>query len=309
MAEMKRTVKDSVFTYLFSDPHYARELYLYLHPEDTSITEEDCKLVTIQNILSDGQYNDLGLQIRDILLILAEAQSTFSPNLPIRVLLYLAKEYKAYIDRHKLRLYSTKAVTLPKAELYMIYSGRKENIPEVLRLSDLCGGEGGVEVTVRILRGGDSSIVGQYVEFCRIADEQRAMYGLTRQAIQETIRICLERDILAPFLTARREEVVDIMEMLFSQEEVWELDRQEVARTAREEGLQKGRREGLQKGRQEGIQKGRQEGIQRGRQETVNLYRELQRRLDPLGRVGELLAAISDDGKLDALAQEFGLKY
>ena len=167
MPEMKRTVKDSVFTYLFSDPQYARELYLYLHPEDTSVTEEDCKLVTIQNILSDGQYNDLGLQIRDTLLILAEAQSTFSPNLPVRVLLYLAKEYKTYIDNHKLRLYSTKAVALPKAELYMIYSGNKENVPDVLRLSDLCGGEGSIEVTVKILRDGDNSIVGQYAERCR----------------------------------------------------------------------------------------------------------------------------------------------
>jgi len=276
MPEMKRTVKDSVFTYLFSDPHYARELYLYLHPEDSSVTEEDCKIVTIQNILSDGQYNDLGLQIRDILLILAEAQSTFSPNVPIRVLLYLAKEYKTYIDKHKLRLYSTKAVTLPKAELYMIYSGNKKDVPDVLRLSDLCGGECGVEITVKILRGGDNSIVGQYVEFCKIADEQRALYGLTKEAIQETIRICLDQGILVPFLTAKREEVVDIMEMLFSQEEVWELDRQEIARVASEK--------------------------------RDILYGELLKNLEPLGRIGELIAATKDNSKLSALAQEFGLK-
>ncbi|MBD5160794.1 MAG: hypothetical protein HDT14_01990 [Oscillibacter sp.] len=236
MPEMKRTVKDSVFTYLFSDPTYARELYLYLHPEDTSVTEADCKLVTIQNILSNGQYNDLGLLIRDTLIILAEAQSTFSPNLPIRIFLYMAQEYKDYIDAHKLNLYSTKAVTLPKAELYMVYSGNKKDVPEVLRLSDLCGGEGSIEVTVKVLRGGDSSIVGQYVEFCKIADEQRALYGLTKKAIQETIRICLERGILVPFLTARQKEVIDIMEMLFSQEQVWELDR----RDARQEGEIKG---------------------------------------------------------------------
>ena len=276
MPKMKRTVKDSVFTYLFSDPRYARELYLYLHPEDTGVTEEDCRLVTIQNILSDGQYNDLGLQIRDILLILAEAQSTFSPNVPIRVLLYLAKEYKTYIDKHKLRLYSTKAVTLPKAELYMIYSGNKRDVPDVLRLSDLCGGECGVEITVKILRGGDNSIVGQYVEFCKIADEQRALYGLTKEAIQETIRICLDQGILVPFLTAKREEVVDIMEMLFSQEEVWELDRQEIARVASEK--------------------------------RDILYGELLKNLEPLGRIGELIAATKDNSKLSALAQEFGLK-
>ena len=284
MPEMKRNVKDSVFTYLFSDPQYARELYLYLHPEDTSVTEADCKLVTIQNILSDGQYNDLGLQIRDTLIILAEAQSTFSPNLPIRVFLYMAKEYKTYIDEHKLRLYSTKAVTLPRAELYMIYSGQKKDVPEALRLSDLCGGEGSIEVTVKILRGGDSSIVGQYVEFCKIADEQRALYGLTKQAIQETIRICLERGILVPFLTTRREEVIDIMEMLFSQEEVWELDRQEIAKEARQEGRQEGRKEG------------------------IDLLGELMRKLEPLGRISELIAATSDSTKLSALAQEFGLK-
>lgn len=276
MPEMKRNVKDSVFTYLFSDPQYARELYLYLHPEDTSVTEDDCKLVTIQNILSDGQYNDLGLQIRDTLIILAEAQSTFSPNLPIRVLLYMAKEYKTYIDEHKLRLYSTKAVTLPRAELYMIYSGKKQNIPEILRLSDLCGGKGSIEVTVKILRGGDSSIVGQYVEFCKIADEQRALYGLTKQAIQETIRICLERSILVPFLTARREEVIDIMEMLFSQEEVWELDRQEIAREASEK--------------------------------RDTLYGELLKILEPMGRIGDLIAATADKAKLSALAHEFGLE-
>ena len=42
MPEMKRTVKDSVFTCLFSDPKYARELYLYLHPEDPDVTEDGC---------------------------------------------------------------------------------------------------------------------------------------------------------------------------------------------------------------------------------------------------------------------------
>lgn len=245
MPEMKRNVKDSVFTYLFSNPTYACELYQYLHPEDTSVTEEDCKLVTIQNILSNGQYNDLGLLIRDTLIILAEAQSTYSPNLPIRIFLYMAQEYKDYIDKYKLNLYSSKAVTLPKAELYMVYSGKKQDVPEVLRLSDLCGGEGSIEVTVKVLRGGDSSIVGQYVEFCKIADAQRALYGLTKKAIQETICICLERGILVPFLTARQKEVVDIMEMLFSQEEVWELSRREIADEARQEGRQEGEIKGL----------------------------------------------------------------
>lgn len=131
MPEMKRTVKDSVFTCLFSDPKYARELYLYLHPEDPDVTEADCRLVTIENIFSDEQYNDLGIQIRDKLILLAEAQSTFSANLPVRMLLYAARNYKTYISEHKLRLYAAKAVALPKVELYMVYSGTKQDVPDL----------------------------------------------------------------------------------------------------------------------------------------------------------------------------------
>jgi len=308
MPEMKRTLKDSVFTYLFSDPQYARELYLYLHPEDSDVTVEECKLVTTENILSDGQYNDLGLQVRDTIIILVEAQSTFSRNLPLRLLMYLAATYKKYIADHELLLYSSKAVTVPKAELYMVYTRSKEDVPEVLRLSDLCGGVGSVEVTVKVLRGGDSSILGQYVEFCKIADEQRSLYGLTKKAIQESIRICLERGILVPFLTSRREEVIDIMEMLFSQEEVWEMERRNIERIARQEGRQEGRREGRQEGRQEGRREGRQEGRREGQQEGISLIGELMRRLEPLGRISEVIAATADKTKLSALMQEFGLE-
>ena len=114
------------------------------------------------------------------------------------------------------------------------------------------------------------------------------------------MRICLEKGVLTPFLTDRRKVVIDIMEMLFSQEEVWEMTRKEIAREAKQEGRLEGR--------QEGLLEGRQEGLLEGRQEVTALYSELQRRLDPLGRVGELLAAITDTNKLASLAQEFGLK-
>ena len=70
------------------------------------------------------------------------------------------------------------------------------------------------------------------------------------------------------------------MEMLFSQEEVWEMSRREIARNAEQKGAE-------------------------GRDA---LYGELLKRLEPLGRAGDLLAAITDKAKLVSLAQEFGLK-
>ena len=78
--DMKRNVKDSVFTYLFRQPEYTRQLYLSLHPEDSSVQEDDLQIVTLENILSNGQYNDLGMLVRKSLIVLVEAQSTFTAN-------------------------------------------------------------------------------------------------------------------------------------------------------------------------------------------------------------------------------------
>ena len=63
-------------------------------------------------------------------------------------------------------------------------------------------------------------------------------------AATETIRICLERGVLVPFLNARQKEVHDIMRTLFSQEAVWEIEMHNARREARDEGLQEGRQVG-----------------------------------------------------------------
>ena len=42
----KRKIKDSVFTNLFQDKRYLLQLYRALHPEDSSVTEDDIKDVT-----------------------------------------------------------------------------------------------------------------------------------------------------------------------------------------------------------------------------------------------------------------------
>jgi hypothetical protein len=299
MPEMKRAIKDSVFTFLFSEPRYLLELYQYLHPEDVDVTEAECKLITSKNVLSNGFYNDLGIQVRDKLILLVESQSTFSVNLPLRMLIYLAESYREYVLKNKISLYSSKPATVPKAELYVVYTGFKEHVPDILRLSDLCG-EGSAEVMVKVLRGGDNSIIGQYVDFCKIADEQRAVHGPTNKAIRETIRICQEKGILVPFLASRRMEVVDIMELLFSQEEVMEM--------ALWEREQQGIEKGIQKGIQAGIQKGIQKGKQEGQQELLQLYKELFDRMKPLGRTNELQEALLDGTKLFSLAKEFGIE-
>ena len=85
----KRTVKDTVFTDLFSDPKYLFQLYQALHPEDHETTQDDLKDVTLKSIIADSPYNDLGFRVGDSQFILLEEQSTWSVNIIIRILMYL----------------------------------------------------------------------------------------------------------------------------------------------------------------------------------------------------------------------------
>ena len=55
----KRKIKDSVFTNLFQDKKYLLRLYKALHPEDSNVTEEDIKDVTIKHILVDAEVKVL----------------------------------------------------------------------------------------------------------------------------------------------------------------------------------------------------------------------------------------------------------
>ena len=118
---VKRNIKDCVFTDLFSNKKYLLELYLSLHPEDTGITEDDLTDITIENVLVNDLYNDLGFRVGDRLIILVEAQNTWSPNILIRSLLYVATTYQNYINERNLDVYCSKKISIPKPELYVIY--------------------------------------------------------------------------------------------------------------------------------------------------------------------------------------------
>ena len=71
----KRTAKNSVFLDLFQNKSYLLKLYKTLHPEDTTATEDSLTDVTIENVLTDNLYNDLGFLVGNRLMILIEAQS------------------------------------------------------------------------------------------------------------------------------------------------------------------------------------------------------------------------------------------
>ena len=112
---------------------------------------------------------------------------------------------------------------MPKPELYVIYTGNQKDIPPVISLSEefFDGGDTAVDVKVRVIRESDSDgIINQYIIFCKVYNEQMKLYGRTRKAVTETIRICKDRDVLKDYLHDREREVVSIMMSLFDDEEI-----------------------------------------------------------------------------------------
>ena len=222
----KRKIKDSVFTNLFQDKKYLLRLYKTLHPEDSNVTEEDIKDVTIKHILVDADYNDLGFSIGGRLVILVESQSTWTLNIIIRALMYLIQTYHDFFKRTKQNLYGSKKVNMPKPELYVIFTGEKpKNPPDIISLSkDFFKGEKiAVDAEVKVLYQEDeSNIIGQYIIFCKVYNEQRKKHGQTKEAVTETIRICKDRNVLKEYLENKEQEVVDIMMTLFDDEQILE---------------------------------------------------------------------------------------
>ena len=217
----KYTAKDSVFTSLFREPKYLLQLYQALHPEDHEATEDSIKNVTITNVLLDQYYNDVGFQIGEKIVILVEQQSSWSINIVVRCLLYLAQTYQEYFESTKQNVYGSKKLELPRPEVYVIYTGNRKTRPEYLYLSkEFFGGDDSVlDVKVKMIYDGkEGDIINQYVTFTKIYNEQVKLHGRTREAVLETIRICKDQNVLSEYLSGREKEVVDIMMTLFNEE-------------------------------------------------------------------------------------------
>ena len=219
----KYTIKDSVFTNLFQDKKYLLQLYKALHPEDTDITQDKLTDVTIKNVLTDNIYNDLGFIVGNRLMILVEAQTTWTMNIIIRALMYLVQTYHDYFERTKQNLYKSKKVQMPKPELYVIYTGDRKSKPTEISLSEefFSGEDCCIEVKVKMIYDGkEGDIINQYVVFTKVCNEQIVIYGRTRKAILEAIRICKDRNVLKEYLESKEKEVVDIMMVLYDEQEV-----------------------------------------------------------------------------------------
>lgn len=217
----KSAIYDSVFTNLFKIPEYTLLLYKALHPEDLKMTKEQIRIVTLENLLLNQPYNDLEFLAGEHMLILVEAQSTWSENILVRVLIYIAQIIQNYLVDTKQNIYGKKKVSFPEPEFYVLFTGERKDRPEEIVLSKefFDGHRTALEVRVKMIYNGlEGDIISQYVSFTKIYREQYRQYSRTQKAVLETIRICRKKNVLKDYLESCEKEVVDIMMTLFNRE-------------------------------------------------------------------------------------------
>ena len=248
--------------------------------------------MTLSSLMMRNRFNDLGFLVRDRLLVLVECQSTFTENILIRFILYLADTYNRYINKMNLNVYGTKKVRLPVPELYVIYHGDRGDKPDKISLSkDIFGVKSAdnifVDVKAKIIYDSTpGDIINQFITFARVFDEQIQLYGRTRNAVEETLRICRDQDVLKEYLQEKEAE-----EIMFT----W-LDEQRAKKFEYEEIKQEGRAEGEKIGRAEGEAKG---------ETRLGL---LMNKLLSSGRNSDALRAASDAGYRKQLYQELNIQ-
>ncbi|MGN0701859.1 MAG: hypothetical protein ACI4KL_01625 [Lentihominibacter sp.] len=293
MKNVKHNYKDNTFCALFSEKKNLIELYNALTGSSFDM-DTPVEIVTLDNTFFGDRENDLSFIIDNRWIILAEQQSTLCPNIPLRMLVYVARQYESLVFSRE--IYSRKLVNIPTPELYVFYNGPQDApVEQEMKLSDAFIADCdkiALEVTVKFInvnyeKGAEilnrcKAMEGYSLLIHMIREESEAT-GELKTAIENCIRKCVEDGILADFL---KEHGGEVMSFLFEK-----LTREECEAIREADGFE----EGYAKGEAAGFERGEASGIVRG---------ELSGRLEVAGAMKARGMTISEICEITGLKPE-----
>ena len=248
----RRDYKDTLFRLLFRDRN--RLLSLYNAVNGTSYNSpEDLTVVTLENAVYMNMKNDVAFLV-DFQLNLYEHQSTWNPNMPLRNLFYVAKEYQTLTRNES--LYAPQLVKIPTPNFVVFYNGDREIRDScVLKISDSFEHpteDPGLELKVKVLKiapGKNSELLDTcqtlkeymlFVERVRLHAKTMTVGAAVHRAVTE----CIREGILSDFLSQNRAEVIAVSIFEYDEERELALMRKAIASEARKEGHDAGHKEG-----------------------------------------------------------------
>ena len=270
-----RKHKDSLFVDYFSKDRDWKQhflsLYNALHGTNLQVADTQLERVNLEQVLYKSYYNDIAVLVNGQFILMIEHQSTINPNMPLRLLEYVARIYGNIVD--STAKFSRHLVPLAKPEFIVFYTGDQELPPEsYLYLSDAFPNQGQnadltleLKVKVCTIKSETPSPVvhschdlEQYVQFLKLVEDAKAAGHKQplRWAIQEAVR----RNILRDYLERKGGEVLSIL--------MTEYDYATDMAVLKEESYEDGLFVGREEGREEGISIGLERGLERGAYQT-----------------------------------------
>ena len=252
-----RVHKATVFEMVYRNPKELLKLYNAMN--GTAYTNpEELEIVTLENAIYMNMKNDVAFIVGSSL-NLYEHQSTVNPNMPLRFLQYVAREYEKLIAESN--LYSSKIVKIPTPQFVVFYNGTREQPERVeMKLSDayeIPTDSPALELKViqlNINMGHNKELLDKcrtlkeyslYVDRIRRYAREMSLDEAVKRAVDE----CIKEGILADFLTKNKAEAISMSIFEYDEEKVIAMIRQEEY----EEGVAFGHAEGLSLGLETGI--------------------------------------------------------
>lgn len=251
---VNREYKDTMFRMIFREKKELLSLYNAVNNSDYQ-KEEDLQIVTLENAVYMNVKNDLAFLI-DFHLHLYEHQSSYNPNMPLRDLFYVSREYQKLVESRS--IYTSSVVKIPAPRFITFYNGAGD-IPETvfLKLSDAYyteEKEPALELKVIMLNlntGNNRKLLEscrtlkeymQYVERVRSYVRQQDMTLET--AVERAVDECIKENILADFLRRNRAEAIYMSIFEYDEEKELALIRKDEYNA----GVKAGKREGIKEG-------------------------------------------------------------
>jgi len=244
MPKMNLKYKDTVFSDLFYKDRDAKinDLSLYNALHDTNLTDqEEVTLMRLENTMFMDFYNDVAFSVKDQRIVLSEHQSTINYNVPLRDLLYIAREYEQYFPTSA--RYKRKAVKIPAPEFITFYNGTDDfPVEMVMRLSDSFSVKESIpmlELIVKVINinpGKNHEILKKckvLQEYSYLVEETRK-FGNDKDALAKAVNACMEKGILKDYLSRRGSEAVNMLIAEYNYNEDIRVQRAEAAEEADE---------------------------------------------------------------------------
>ena len=264
--------KDTLFRMLFKRKKELLTLYNALNGSHYKDTRR-LTVTTLENAVYMGMKNDVSFIIGSTI-NLYEHQSTVNPNMPLRHLIYFAKQMSSYVDDS---IYSSTLLKIPAPRFIVFYNGiRKQPERQILKLSDayrIREDEPWLELKVQFINinAGMSEDIKKscrtlygYCYFIDLVRRYRKWKNMSLDAaVDKAVMVCIEHGILKKFFIKMRTEMTGMPISIFEYDAEEELRKE--YRHGRRDGERRGEHRGIRKGRKQGIAIGEARGESKGK--------------------------------------------